>query len=73
LFTGIVQRVANIQEVDGNNESRTFTIQFPKGFCASLQKGASVSVNGVCLTATEKVADDRWKFDVMLKSLLACW
>lgn len=70
MFTGIVQTVANIAEVSDNNGIRTFIIEFPTGFCHDLEIGASIAIDGVCLTVTELLSDVRVKFDVMLQSLL---
>lgn len=58
-----------MESVEGNDELQTFFIQFPSGFCRDLTRGASISINGVCLTATHEVAEDKWALDVMLKSL----
>lgn len=69
MFTGIVQGVAKIRSVTGSDELRTLTIDFPEGFADQLERGASVAVNGVCLTATDENAPDSWAFDVMQKSL----
>jgi riboflavin synthase len=70
MFTGIVQSIAKIADVTDKNGIRTFVIDFNKGFCADLEIGASVAVDGVCLTVTELVSDLRVTFDVMLQSLL---
>lgn len=69
MFTGIVQGVATISDVTDNNGIRSFVIQFPDGFCHELEIGASVSIDGVCLTATQLSGPDRVSFDVMLQSL----
>ncbi|OZG70269.1 riboflavin synthase subunit alpha [Hahella sp. CCB-MM4] len=70
MFTGIVQCVARIVEVNDKSGIRTFEIEFPDGFCRDLEIGASVAIDGVCLTVTELLSDMRVKFDVMLQSLL---
>ena len=70
MFTGIVQAVAEIVEVTNTNGIRTFVIDFPEGFCRNLEVGASVAIDGVCLTVTEIQSDVCVKFDVMLQSLL---
>jgi len=70
MFTGIVQSVAQIVDVIDKNGIRTFVIDFNEGFCTNLEIGASVAVDGVCLTVTELVSDVRVKFDVILQSLL---
>ena len=69
MFTGIVQGVARIQAITDLEGLRTFTIDFPNGFCENLTIGASVSIDGVCLTVTRIHTADRAEFDVMLQSL----
>ena len=70
MFTGIVQSIAQIVDVIDKNGIRTFVIDFNEGFCTDLEVGASVAVDGVCLTVTDLVSDVRVKFDVILQSLL---
>jgi riboflavin synthase len=70
MFTGIVQSIAKIADVTDKNGIRTFVMDFNEGFCTGLEIGASVAVDGVCLTVTELVSDMRVTFDVMLQSLL---
>jgi riboflavin synthase len=53
MFIGIVQSIANIADVSDKNGIRTFIIDFKVGFCNNLEIGASVAVDGVCLTVTE--------------------
>jgi len=70
MFTGIVQSVANIIAISDKNGIRTFVIDFEEGFCNGLEIGASVAIDGVCLTVTELLSEVRVKFDIMLQSLL---
>ncbi|BCE02276.1 riboflavin synthase subunit alpha [Marinicellulosiphila megalodicopiae] len=70
MFTGIVQSIAKIMSVNDKNGIRTFVIHFESGFCKGLEIGASVAVDGVCLTVTQILSDVEVKFDVMLQSLL---
>ncbi|MEE2786099.1 MAG: riboflavin synthase subunit alpha [Myxococcota bacterium] len=68
MFTGIVQgtgQVAHAQTIDGILRLRLAT---PAGFTAKLERGASISVNGVCLTAVE-FDNDGVTFDVIDESL----
>ena len=73
MFTGIVQGIATVTSLVERPGLRSFTLAFPPGFGSGLAVGASVSVDGVCLTATvlhgtagnPEAAD----FDVMLQSL----
>jgi riboflavin synthase len=69
MFTGIVQGVATVAQLQDASGLRSFTLQFPPGFCEGLAIGASVSVDGVCLTVTALPAPERAAFDVMLQSL----
>lgn len=69
MFTGIVQATATIASIHDRAGLRTFTIEFPAGFCQDLAIGASVSVDGVCLTVTGLVSPTAAAFDVMLQSL----
>ena len=69
MFTGIVQGVARIAEIRDVPGLRTFRIAFPAGFAAGLEIGASVAVDGVCLTVTTLHGDDAASFDVMQQTL----
>ncbi|CAM3698627.1 Riboflavin synthase [Vibrio aerogenes CECT 7868] len=69
MFTGIIQSVATLAEVTDSRGIRTFVITFEPGFCDGLETGASVAVDGVCLTVTEILSPVQVKFDVMLQSL----
>ena len=52
MFTGIVQGMAQVASLVDQPGLRTITLQFPPGFCQGLEVGASVAVDGVCLTVT---------------------
>jgi riboflavin synthase len=69
MFTGIVQAVATVSAVTDRPGLRSFTLAFPHGFCEGLEIGASVAVDGVCLTVTGRVGADAASFDVMQQSL----
>ena len=69
MFTGIVQGVASVQALVDRPGLRSFTLQFPPGFAEGLSIGASVSVEGVCLTVTELQGQTAARFDVMAQSL----
>ena len=69
MFTGIVQAVATVSVLVDKPGLRSFTLAFPRGFSAGLEIGASVAVDGVCLTVTERVGEDAASFDVMQQSL----
>jgi riboflavin synthase len=69
MFTGIVQAVATVAAITDRPGLRSFTLQFPAGFCVGLEVGASVACDGVCLTVTALGSQDRADFDVMQQSL----
>lgn len=69
MFTGIVQGIARVAALAERPGLRSFTLQFPPGFGDGLAVGASVSVDGVCLTVTALHGDDAADFDVMQQSL----
>ncbi|MCH8621495.1 riboflavin synthase subunit alpha [Undibacterium sp. TS12] len=69
MFTGIVQGIARIAQVSDKTGLRTYQLEFPQGFCKDLEIGASVAVDGVCLTVTALHGDSAAEFDVMQQSL----
>ena len=50
MFTGIVQRKQQIAAIENNGEFATLTFHFPADYADQLVPGASVAINGVCLT-----------------------
>ena len=66
MFTGIVQGLANVHSIEKGEAVWTFAIDLPN--TVGLERGASVAVNGVCLTATEMDGDRVW-FDVINETL----
>ena len=68
MFSGIVQGTGKISKISTKQDSITIEITAPKNFTKSLQKGASVSVNGVCLTSLDKGLK-KMKFDVITETL----
>ena len=69
MFTGIVQGIASVEALTDQPGLRGFTLRFPRGFSAGLSIGASVAVDGVCLTVTALEGDVAARFDVMQQSL----
>jgi riboflavin synthase len=70
MFTGIVQAKARAIDVIRLPGLARFAIEAPPGFCARLLRGASVAVDGVCLTVTE-VDGHVMRFDAMAETLRA--
>ena len=68
MFTGIVQGIAHISSIQDKPGLRSFSISFPQGFAQGLEIGASVAVDGVCLTVTA-LHDNAADFDVMQQTL----
>jgi riboflavin synthase len=68
MFTGIVRGIAQVAQISDRSGLRTLRLSFPVGFDNGLEIGASVSVDGVCLTATALHADAA-DFDVMQQTL----
>jgi riboflavin synthase len=68
MFTGIVQGVAQVAALSDRRGLRTLRLAFPNGFDAGLQVGASVSVDGTCLTVTA-LQPGAAEFDVMQQTL----
>ena len=69
MFTGIVQGTASVQALADRPGLRSFTLRFPRGFCDGIAIGASVAVDGVCLTVTALHGSEAADFDVMQQSL----
>jgi len=57
MFTGIVEELGKIQEIETRSSGMRFTIS-AKLVMDDLNIGDSISINGVCLTVTEKKEKD---------------
>lgn len=68
MFTGIVQGVATIREVSTAPGLNTYAIQLPADRTEGVTIGASVSINGACLTVTRQEGDCLY-FDAMQETL----
>ena len=68
MFTGIVSDQGYIHRIKNNVDYTSIAIKAPSGFSKNLKRGASVAVNGVCLTA-KKGATDLLEFDVITETL----
>lgn len=65
MFTGIVEAVATVQGVGDGGDGRRLRLSIP-GW-AAVPAGASISVNGVCLTARD--SPEQIEFDVVPETL----
>ena len=66
MFTGIVQGTGVVASIEKGETVWTFAIDLPN--TTRLERGASVAINGVCLTATE-MDGTRVFFDVIQETL----
>jgi riboflavin synthase len=69
MFTGIVQGTARVDQIEDRNGLRRIRLEFAPGFALGLAPGASVAVDGVCLTVSSLHGDRAADFDVMQQSL----
>ena len=67
MFTGIVQHLSSISSISTDGELRRFQIQLDD-LTKDLQRGASVAVNGTCLTVTS-VTEAHATFDAIPETL----
>jgi len=67
MFTGIVQGIRKISSVSDIEGGRKLRIQLDN-FSGNLEHGASVAVNGVCLTAV-KISQGWADFDIIQETL----
>ena len=68
MFTGIVSGKGHVQKIVRDEDYISLIIKAPKDFSKNLIKGASVAVNGVCLTV-KKGNTDILEFDVIEETL----
>lgn len=66
MFTGLVQDVANIRQITKGEDSSIISIETQ--LARSMKIGDSISINGVCLTATS-IVGDVITVDVMVQTL----
>ena len=68
MFTGIVTAQGLIKRIQNQPNYTTLSIKAPKGFAQNLKRGASVAVNGVCLSV-KKGSTNHLEFDVITETL----
>lgn len=68
MFTGIVQTTLTIASLEQKPGLSTFALDLPATMLAGLTLGASVALNGTCLTVT-KIDGTRVYFDAMAQTL----
>lgn len=68
MFTGIVQTKLPILRMDQRGDFATLTLKFPPDMLAGLKIGASVAINGACLTV-RTICDTDVSFDAIAQTL----
>ena len=68
MFSGIVQGKGKVLKIKTKKDHLSYEISFPKGFNKNLKKGASISVNGVCLTSLDN-GKKNLNFDIIDETL----
>jgi riboflavin synthase len=66
MFTGIIEALGQVKEVDSNGTNKTFWIQSP--LSSAFKVDQSIAHNGVCLTV-EEVQDDRHRVTAVQETL----
>lgn len=67
MFTGIVEELGEVVAVDPQSDAVRLTVRGPL-VVSDATNGASIAVNGVCLTVVERT-DDTFTADVMAETL----
>ena len=57
MFTGIIQTIGNISKIDSNGPDSRIVFKAGRMKLDDVEIGDSISVNGVCLSITEKMKD----------------
>ncbi|MCG7199223.1 riboflavin synthase subunit alpha [Marinobacter pelagius] len=68
MFTGIVQGIATIDEITSLPGLSTLAVRFPEEKVDGVTIGASVAINGTCLTVTRQEGSTLY-FDAMQETL----
>ncbi|MEC7143003.1 MAG: riboflavin synthase subunit alpha [Candidatus Thermoplasmatota archaeon] len=68
MFSGIVEGTGIITDIEERSEHIHWKVQLPKGSAEGLEIGASVSLDGVCLTVTN-IEDEVIGFDIIQETL----
>ena len=68
MFTGIVQAAVPVVALVEQPQLASLTLELPERLCAGLAIGASIAVNGTCLTITG-FEGRRVQFDAMMETL----
>lgn len=68
MFTGIVQAKLALSGIERQTDFATLIFHFPDALLAGLQLGASVAINGTCLTV-RSITGNEVRFDAIVQTL----
>lgn len=68
MFTGIVQGQATIRAIEHKDNFMQLQVELPQSHSENLQLGASIALNGTCLTVTA-FDDNLVSFDLIMETL----
>jgi riboflavin synthase len=68
LFTGIIEEIGEVVRVEPRGDAAVLTVRAER-VTQDLRPGASIAVNGACLTVTDDDAGTLLRFDVMGETL----
>ena len=68
VFTGIIQEKAQVSRIEKSKDFSTIRIEASSDFVEGIKIGASVSIDGVCLTVTS-IRDNSLTFDIIVETL----
>ncbi|GAA6134406.1 riboflavin synthase [Oceaniserpentilla sp. 4NH20-0058] len=68
MFTGIVHSAVKVDKIEKKSGLWTLSLTLPESLISGLSIGASIALNGTCLTVTS-ITQCQVTFDVMLASL----
>ena len=68
VFTGIIQEKAEVSSIEESQDFSSIRIEASSEFVEGIKIGASVSIDGVCLTVTS-IKDNSLTFDIIVETL----
>ncbi|GIR80459.1 MAG: hypothetical protein CM15mP82_0110 [Methanobacteriota archaeon] len=68
MFTGIIEGIATLQSTNKLEGYADWEVEFPDGALNGIEIGASISLEGVCLTVTS-VSGNKASFQIIEETL----
>ena len=69
MFTGIIESIGTVNQISKTNFGLQLTISVSNQIYDEVKLGNSVSVDGVCLTITNKISTNNLCFDVVEETI----